>query len=168
MSGARGVKSVNMDNKVLECPRDHATMDEVVVGEAHLDLCGKCGGQFFDTGEMFAAFGVKSDPSYWDRDETGGGVKEGNIACPRCRKHMLLQDVKYEGTHVEIDRCGHCGGVWLDKGEVESLMAIGEKIKPLLDKQKADAQAELDKMGEVDFGGAGLIARFLGLFSKKK
>ena len=81
---------------------------------------------------------------------------------------MLLQDVKYDGTHVEIDRCGHCGGVWLDKGEVESLMTIGEKIKPLLDKQKADAQAELDKMGEVDFGGAGLIARFLGLFSKKK
>ena len=168
MSGGTGVSKVNTDNKILECPRDKTTMDQVEVGEAHLDRCGKCGGQFFDSGEMFAAFGVKADPSYWDREEAGGAVKDHSFACPRCRKHMLAQDVKYEKDSVEIDRCGHCGGVWLDKGEVETIMAIGEKIKPILDAQTAKAKEELDKMGDVDFGNAGLIARFLGLFSKKK
>ncbi|MEO7112392.1 MAG: zf-TFIIB domain-containing protein [Polyangiaceae bacterium] len=168
MSGKTGVSKMNTDNKILECPRDRSTMDQVEAGDAHIDVCGKCGGQFFDAGEMFAAFGVNADPSYWDRDETGGGVKDGTFPCPRCRKHMLAQDIKYEKNKVEIDRCGHCGGIWLDKGEVEAIMKIGEEIKPMLDAQTAKAKEDLDKMGEVDFGNAGLIARFLGLFSKKK
>jgi Zn-finger nucleic acid-binding protein len=143
-------------------------MQETEHGEATLDVCGKCGGQFFDSGEMFAAFGIKADPSYWDRPETGGSVKQSNIHCPRCEHvFMLSQDVKYEGQGVEIDRCGKCGGIWLDKGEVQTIMAIGDKMHPILEAEKAKAQEELAKMGEVGFGSPGLIARFLGLFQKK-
>ena len=81
--------------------------------------------------------------------------------------NTLGQDVKYESHHVEIDRCGKCGGIWLDKGESDPIMKIGDKLQPLLDAEKAKAQEELDKMGDVDFGSPGLIARFLGLFKKK-
>ncbi len=37
--------------------------------------------------------------------------------CPR--GHGKLTLVTFEG--VEIDRCDECGGVWLDKGELERL-----------------------------------------------
>jgi Zn-finger nucleic acid-binding protein len=151
----------------LSCPRDKITMREEVVGQAHLDVCVKCGGQFFDAGEMFAACGVKADPSYWDRPETGGTVKASPIACARCGSHMLGQDVSYEGVHVEIDRCGSCGGIWLDKGEVQTLMKISEKLQPLIDAERAKAQKDLAAMGDVSFASPGLIARFLGLFKKK-
>ena len=153
--------------KDLQCPRDKALMQVTEVGEAALDICGKCGGQFFDSGEMFAAFGIKADPSYWDREETGGTVKSSPIHCPNCETVFLAQDVKYESHQVEIDRCGKCGGIWLDKGEVETIMKIGEAIAPKLDAEKAAAQAELDRMGDVSFASPGLIARFLGLFKKK-
>jgi Zn-finger nucleic acid-binding protein len=162
------VGKVHMQEKVLACPRDKRQMAEMAAGHAVLDVCGKCGGQYFDAGEMFAAFGIKADPSYWDRPETGGAVKEGTLPCPRCHSMMLVQDVKHEDTKVEIDRCGACGGIWLDKGEVEQIMAIGERMKPVLDAEREKAQAELDKMGDVDFSSPGLIARFLGLFQKKK
>jgi Zn-finger nucleic acid-binding protein len=160
------VAEKHMVNKILECPRDGSTMDENHMGESVLDVCGKCGGQFFDTGEMFGAFGMKADPSLWDRDETAGAVREGKIKCPRCNKMMLMQDVKHDSDKVEIDRCGHCGGIWLDKGEVDTIMSIGGKMKSVVDEEKAKAQAELDKMGEVNFS-PGLIARFLGMFKKK-
>ncbi len=160
------VAEQHLTNKILECPRDRTTMTENVVGESVLDICGKCGGQFFDTGEMFGAFGMKADPSLWDREETAGPVREGSFKCPRCNKVMVTQDIKHEAEKVEIDRCGHCGGIWLDKGEVDQIMAIGVKMAPVVEAEKNAAKAELDKMGEVDFN-PGLIARFLARFKKK-
>jgi Zn-finger nucleic acid-binding protein len=160
------VAEKHMTNKILECPRDGATMAENHQGESILDVCGKCGGQFFDTGEMFGAFGMKADPSLWDREETAGAVREGKIKCPRCNKMMLMQDVKHDSDKVEIDRCGHCGGIWLDKGEVDTIMSIGAKMKSVVDAETAKAKADLDAMGDVNFS-PGLIARFLGMFKKK-
>jgi Zn-finger nucleic acid-binding protein len=150
-----------------KCPRDKALMGHQKEGDATLDLCGKCGGQFFDSGEMFKAFGIKADPSYWDRPETGGVVTQSELPCAQCSVFMLKQDVKYEDMHVEIDRCGTCGGIWLDKGEADTIMKIGDKLQPLLDAERAKAKEELDKMSEADFSSPGLIARFLGMFKKK-
>jgi Zn-finger nucleic acid-binding protein len=154
--------------KDLQCPRDKALLKIETAAEAELDTCGKCGGSFFDSGELFKAFGIKADPSYWDRAETGGTVKNADIHCPNCETVMLLQDVKYEGEQVQIDRCGKCGGIWLDKGESQTLLKIGEKLHPMLEAEKQKAQEELAKMGDVDFSPPGLIARFLALFKSKK
>lgn len=155
-----------MAERDLYCPHDKAKLAKKVVEEATLDVCGKCGGQFFDSGEMFRAFGIKADPSYWDRPETGGEIKgNSKIGCPQCVIPLVIQDVKYDGDHVEIDRCGKCGGVWLDKGEIEKIIAIGDKLQPVLDAETAKAKEELDKLGEVDFA-PGLISRFLKMFRK--
>jgi Zn-finger nucleic acid-binding protein len=164
--GETAVSRAELKKKDIHCPRDKAMMQKQTHGEAVLDVCVKCGGQYFDSGEMFASFGIKADPSYWDRSETGGTVKPSTLHCPQCEAFMLAQDVKYEDKHVEIDRCGHCGGIWLDKGEVQTVMAIADKLQPLLDAERAKAQEELARMGNVDFAG-GLIARFLKTFQKK-
>ena len=47
-------------------------------------------------------------------------------------------------------------------------MSAAQEMEPMLAAEKAKAQEELAKMGEVDFSSPGLIARFLGLFKKKK
>jgi hypothetical protein len=41
----------------------------------------------------------------------------GKLRCPRCGSEM--NEVAVE--HVKVDRCSGCGGVFLDKGEVEIL-----------------------------------------------
>lgn len=150
----------------IDCPRDHSILKEVKLADAFLDVCEKCGGQFFDSGEMFAAVGIKADPSYWDRPETGGTVKDGGPPCPRCHHPMLKQDVKYDGDNVEIDRCGKCGGIWLDKGEIERIMAMADKLAPVVEAEKKKAQEDLAKMDE-SMLAPGLIARFLMMFKKK-
>ncbi|MEN9578579.1 MAG: hypothetical protein RJA70_1588 [Pseudomonadota bacterium] len=40
------------------------------------------------------------------------------LHCPRDK--TLLETIKYEGN-IEVDRCGECRGMWLDKGELEAI-----------------------------------------------
>ena len=154
--------------RVITCPRCNVDMKELQKEGTFLDECPRCSGVFFDQGEMYGALGATADPSYWDRPETGGNARPGNIKCPRCKAEMLLQDVSYGGDQVEIDRCGECQGIWLDKGEAEKIMTIGARLGDVVKGEQAAAQAELDKMGDVDFrAGTGLFAKFLSLFRGK-
>jgi uncharacterized protein len=46
------------------------------------------------------------------------------MQCPVCPDSTLLM------THrqgVEIDYCGKCRGVWLDRGELDKLIALGDQ-----------------------------------------
>jgi predicted Zn finger-like uncharacterized protein len=163
--GRTAVGNLERAKRDRACPHDKTQMRHVTAGEAVLDVCGACGGQFFDSGEMFAAFGVKADPSYWDRAETGGTMKTGERHCPECETFMLVQDVSYGGDQVEIDRCGKCGGIWLDKNELEKIMGISDKLRPALEAERKQAEEDLAKMGDVDFS-PGLIAKFVRMFKK--
>ena len=171
MSGDRGLSAIDTKNKVLRCPRDHSVMEEVNKNASFIDICQKCGGMFFDQGEMFGACGLKADPSYWDRPETGGVMRDSALHCARCDGHMHAQDVKAGENQVEIDRCAHCGGIWLDEGEINKIMEISEHMVPHVEREKADAQRELAKMGSDPLNSSpGLIGSFLSMFGvgKKK
>lgn len=133
------------------CPRDQSVLYSAPLGEATVDLCGRCQGALFATGAMFAAAGVAADPSTWDRPETGGVTKPSTLRCPACeRETMQKQDVAYEGRSVEIDRCAGCGGIWLDQGELDALVAIGHALRPVLEAEREKARASLDKLEAPD------------------
>jgi uncharacterized protein len=44
-----------------------------------------------------------------------------HMRCPKCGAQ--LEEAEYEDVH--IDRCTECEGVWLDKGELETLTKKG-------------------------------------------
>jgi TFIIB-like protein len=58
----------------------------------------------------------------------------GSMKCPRCGSAM--KEVAIE--HVKIDRCTGCGGVFLDKGELEVLAHAksGGLFKRMFGKQR--------------------------------
>jgi Zn-finger nucleic acid-binding protein len=133
----------------LRCPRDGRVMIATEMRDATVDVCGACEGIFFDSGEMLGAAGIEADPSSWDLPETGGAVKEGTLRCPRCAEVVMnAQDVTLGERHVEVDRCGKCRGVWLDKGELDTIVAIGHEMRPALEAARAKAQRELAALGE--------------------
>lgn len=46
--------------------------------------------------------------------------------CPRCEAPTLIEMLR---SGIPIDRCRRCGGVWLDAGELEGLVAsYGERV----------------------------------------
>lgn len=42
------------------------------------------------------------------------------MKCPNCNETLLMS----ERMGVEVDYCPKCRGVWLDKGELDKLLAI--------------------------------------------
>ncbi|MCL5278811.1 MAG: zf-TFIIB domain-containing protein [Planctomycetes bacterium] len=59
--------------------------------------------------------------------------------CPTCGNAMVTLEL----ADIEIDHCVHCGGIWLDSGELEFLMDNPQKARHLLDSfQEAPAAAE--------------------------
>jgi len=56
------------------------------------------------------------------------------MKCPRCKKVMIV----LEANQVEVDHCLGCGGVWLDAGELELLLAGAEEASRLLESFEVD------------------------------
>ena len=81
--------------------------------------------------------------------------------CPGCG-HFLIRYRVLPHVQFYLDRCGHCNGVWLDKGELEVLVAhnLQDKINQLFTQpwqtriQEEEAHAALDKMYLERFGAA--------------
>jgi uncharacterized protein len=42
------------------------------------------------------------------------------VQCPRCQ-NIVLDEIDRNG--VTVDRCANCRGIWLDRGELEKLIA---------------------------------------------
>ncbi len=55
--------------------------------------------------------------------------------CPVCKNAMIVLEL----AEVEVDFCTDCGGIWLDAGELELLLADPQQAKELLDSFKIDA-----------------------------
>jgi len=88
--------------------------------------CASCGGQFI-RGEQYhrwlehpdrAAVAVKQQTVDDATDSTRAKV------CTECGKLMRRVRVG-QGVAFSIDRCGACGGVWLDANEWEALRTVG-------------------------------------------
>jgi Zn-finger nucleic acid-binding protein len=43
--------------------------------------------------------------------------------CPRCHDSVLFE---IDRDTITIDRCDRCRGIWLDRGELEKLLARGK------------------------------------------
>ena len=58
--------------------------------------------------------------------------------CPRCHDVPLLE-VDRDG--VTIDRCERCRGIWLDRGELEKLIARARDDEAAVETRRAPARA---------------------------
>lgn len=79
------------------------------------------------------------------------------VSCPRHDRPMR----RFMVAGIEVDRCGICGGIWLDAGELESLVASDRDARDaarMLD--RADGAIEPDDRDPVcPRDGAPLIAK---------
>lgn len=107
----------------MTCPKckDLALRSETLAGVA-VDACPRCGGVWLDAGEFdtLSTLGwseIRSlaagrpDP---ERDQLRG-------KCPRDQS-PLLRVYSAQRKSLVLDRCGQCGGLWLDGGELRALL----------------------------------------------
>jgi membrane associated rhomboid family serine protease len=138
-----------MPATILRCPRCmRPPLEKTVYDGRSVDLCRRCGGLW-------------CLPSQWDREKLGSITTiirhaermkddspappsvqfkgthrhEGHRLCPQCRESLAAWQVGGDDG-IELDRCGCCGGVWLDQGEWEQLQTLQEMRQ--LERQNAE------------------------------
>jgi Zn-finger nucleic acid-binding protein len=111
----------------MDCPRCHVATEPVSIQSIRLDRCPRCGGTWYDAGELRLLKDRAADGDYrwidfdlWrDTDKFRAGEQEG-LACPKDGTTMTT--VRYGESDVLINICLECRGVWLDAGEFRRIV----------------------------------------------
>ena len=100
-------------------------LEPVVQGQVEVGACVRCGGLWFDPGELAAAIrvydpgGVRADRV---ADDLGPYRRRTEHACPACREGLGEYELS-PSNPLLVDVCGGCGGVWLDGDEYAHAVA---------------------------------------------
>lgn len=90
----------------------------VAFDQIEVDVCPSCQGLWLDRGELdllLARGGQKA--ADWAVETSEPGKRR----CPHCRRALLHGPIL--GTHIDVDFCPHQHGLWLDKGELQAVIA---------------------------------------------
>lgn len=110
----------------MNCPVCQTELEQQQVEDVLVDVCrAGCGGIWFDNFE-FKKFDEAHEPAEGLlnlAEETTPHYRPEHILCPKCSLPMMRHytSAKHE---VEIDECGGCAGVWLDRGELDRIRAL--------------------------------------------
>lgn len=117
---------------MMRCPKCGEALDGVRVDDTEVDRCRGCHGLWFDARELERLRG-RAEAEFIDDGDAKLGRRydvQQRVKCPRCAVPMVRM-LDSEQRHVWIERCGTCGGTWLDAGEFRDLSHwwIGDVIK---------------------------------------
>src|SRR4030066_210142 len=111
------------------CPVCKDSMLVLELDQIEIDFCSGCKGIWLDAGELELLLESEQDrarlSSMLIEDDT---VKEKSYACPICGKKMNKVFVGEE-RKILIDKCKKNHGLWMDKGELQSVIEIGSVNK---------------------------------------
>jgi len=107
----------------MTCPKcqDLELQTETLAGVT-VDSCPRCGGVWLDAGELdtLSTLGwAEVRALAAGRLSPEQDQKRGN--CPRDQS-PLLRVYSAQQQALVLDRCGQCGGIWLDGGELRALL----------------------------------------------
>jgi ribosomal protein L37AE/L43A len=60
-------------------------------------------------------------------------TKDKKLLCPRCNQYMR----KITRQNITIDVCSKCKGMWLDDGEIESIISLSKTLSKKKVKSRA-------------------------------
>jgi Zn-finger nucleic acid-binding protein len=118
----------------LDCGKEMATYEvHTSSTSAAYDVCEAFGGLWLDKGQLDkVADQVDGDIEYCSTEEAA--TPASDKVCPRCPSEHLLK-VKFLGDDaVILERCGNCGGFWLDGGQIDRIDKQLAGIMPVKNK----------------------------------
>lgn len=101
----------------MYCPVCNKSMIILEYDQIEIDYCPSCAGCWLDQGELELM--LEASDGMFDLSKFKSAPK-GKRRCPRCHKKLKVDF--FPGTEVEVDICPNDGGIWLDKGELVSIV----------------------------------------------
>ncbi len=108
------------------CPTCRQPLVAFELDGIEIDRCVDCGGVWLDAGELeWIAERADARPGALTRAlAEAKGDRRGKRRCPRCRRKLRVIHMEGDNTRIELDRCPVGDGLWLDSGEMQSLIAM--------------------------------------------
>jgi Zn-finger nucleic acid-binding protein len=105
------------------CPACKSPMVSLEFEGVEIDRCLECGGTWLDAGELELLVELAGiDTTALSRGlREAATLRTGSRRCPRCRRRMRVIEVG-GANKVELDRCPRGDGLWLDRGEMETVV----------------------------------------------
>ena len=95
-----------------------------------IDVCPKCKGIWLDSKEL-----ARLDDNFFldvekmEMDAAKASEDDFELLCPRCEGAPVLDKVHPAGFQdVVLDTCQGCKGFWLDKGELEKMKDVSDRM----------------------------------------
>ena len=107
-----------------KCPACDEPLVVLELRGVEIDHCLECSGTWLDAGELEAIAeraGADAGSVTKALHAARASEKRSERRCPRCAKRLETATVGSESP-VEIDRCPKGHGLWLDRGEMLSLV----------------------------------------------
>ena len=121
----------------LNCPDCEAPLQSVFYEGVAVNLCMQCKGMFLDKTKLSR---IEQSREIEIPTSTPAAPKKSEIgrSCPTCHTSMKkVKHGKFRGTIIDV--CESCSGIWLDKGELESIQADFEAVENAIAKNRQKA-----------------------------
>ena len=110
----------------MNCPKCSIKLDKKSIQGVQVDECSKCEGIWCDNNELRQIKDkTDSDLNWMDFDiwkhPEKFKAKSPRHDCPGCSTPMDVLD--YDNTNVEVEYCSQCKSIWLDKNDLENIIA---------------------------------------------
>lgn len=138
----------------MNCPIDNCELENKKYKSViNAEVCPDCEGIFLDKGELEQIESLHSEdyksnlanlPD--DIDEAYQMAKQESapaIYCPKCGTEMERKEYGYS-SQILIDQCPDCGGIWLNKNELQ-------QIELFYESSRKDSKDENDAFINRDF-----------------
>lgn len=118
------------------CPRCQAQLRTVLYLGVEMETCPVCEGEWLDADELreivrqvergFSPEEMRELEEARQRVFRLSSSAPSQLVCPKCRyPNRKLRPFRYAGTsQLVLDKCPGCGGIWLDKDELETVRAL--------------------------------------------
>jgi Zn-finger nucleic acid-binding protein len=144
----------------LNCPRCHGALQPgTYEADVQVDGCPSCGGLWLDQRELerieeslvnnYADPLSRPDNSIDRAYEVARQNSRTEVTCPKCGREMSKKEC-HPASLVLVDVCPDCAGLWLDRGEIQSLEVFFERMR--LEEKEAAKRGFLSGLRRL-FGG---------------
>ena len=141
-----------------KCPKCQLPMWPMELQGVKVDLCTGCQGMWFDRGELEKASGAKLSGAEGSAVAAKGRLTR--LICPACSAYLHERSL-LRRAEIMVDRCPHCSGLFLDKGEYSAAHKYLRSKAGVLSRRrpKADLPPQLDE----DSAGLAIFQYLTGL-----
>lgn len=122
----------------MNCPTCKQAMIVLELEQVEVDHCAGCGGIWLDGGELELLLENAVEAHLLLQSFTSARTPEKKRKCPICHRKMDKINAGHAAKDaVLLDRCPHNHGLWLDRGELQRVLEMGQfdsegKVQQLL------------------------------------